>query len=168
MGINLAPDFLSPGYLAAWDAVLAPVHGADRHAAEAARGGRATVARHPAAGPRVGRPPRAPRGRHRRRGLIGLGGDLDGISFMPAGVSGVESYPLIPEALAAAGLNAGTGGEGVLGEYGAGVRGGVGLAGNWKLEARSKMEKMMLALDEVTRVYHDSRIHYCPAGGGGV
>jgi membrane dipeptidase len=35
---------------------------------------------------------------------IGLGGDLDGISFMPAGIHGVEDYPLIPEALAAAGL----------------------------------------------------------------
>ena len=27
MGINLAPDFLSPEYLAAWDAVMAPAHG---------------------------------------------------------------------------------------------------------------------------------------------
>jgi membrane dipeptidase len=35
---------------------------------------------------------------------IGLGGDLDGISFTPAGVTGVESYPLIADALAAAGL----------------------------------------------------------------
>jgi membrane dipeptidase len=35
---------------------------------------------------------------------IGLGGDLDGISFMPAGITGVESYPLIAESLAAAGL----------------------------------------------------------------
>ena len=36
---------------------------------------------------------------------IGLGGDLDGISFMPAGITGAESYPLIPDALRSAGLS---------------------------------------------------------------
>ena len=105
MGINLAPDFLSPDYLAAWDAM----HGAGarrRHgdAAEAARGGRAAVRAIPLPGLEW-------IARHVRHTIavggeecIGLGGDLDGISFMPAGMSGVESYPLIPEALAAAGL----------------------------------------------------------------
>jgi membrane dipeptidase len=35
---------------------------------------------------------------------VGLGGDLDGIRDLPAGMSGVESYPLIPDLLARAGL----------------------------------------------------------------
>ena len=106
MGINLAPDFLSPGYLAAWDAVLAPVHGADAATRQKLR---------EAAGPRLRAIPLPGLewvARHVRHAIdvggeecIGLGGDLDGISFMPAGMSGVESYPLIPEALAAAGLN---------------------------------------------------------------
>ena len=45
MGINLAPDFLSPEYLAAWDAVMAPC--ARRGCGDAAKtpgGGRAAVA----------------------------------------------------------------------------------------------------------------------------
>jgi membrane dipeptidase len=106
MGINLAPDFLAPEYLAAWDAIMAPVRGADAATRQKLR---------EAAGPQL-------RGivlpgiewiaRHVRHAIdiggedcIGLGGDLDGISFMPAGITGAESYPLIPEALVAAGLS---------------------------------------------------------------
>jgi microsomal dipeptidase-like Zn-dependent dipeptidase len=33
-----------------------------------------------------------------------LGGDLDGISFMPARVTGAESYPAIADALVTVGL----------------------------------------------------------------
>ena len=105
MGINLAPDFLSPEYLAAWDAVLAPAHGADAATRQKLR---------EAAGPQLRAIPRPGLdwiARHVRHAIdiggeacIGLGGDLDGISFMPAGIHGVEDYPRIPEALAAAGL----------------------------------------------------------------
>jgi membrane dipeptidase len=105
MGINLAPDFLSPEYLAAWDAVMAPAHGADAATRQKLR---------EAAGPQLRAIPRPGLewiARHVRHAIniggeacIGLGGDLDGISFMPAGIHGVEDYPLIPEALAAAGL----------------------------------------------------------------
>ncbi len=105
MGINLAPDFIDAGYLAAWDAVMAPVAGADP----------ATRQKHRmAAGPRLAALPRPSLDRvadHVRHAIavggencIGLGGDLDGISFTPAGVTGVESYPLIADALVRAGL----------------------------------------------------------------
>jgi membrane dipeptidase len=105
MGINLAPDFLSPEYLAAWDAVLAPARGADAAARQKIR---------EAAGPQLRAIPLpGPEwiARHVRHAIeiggaecIGLGGDLDGISFMPAGIRGVEDYPRIADALAAAGL----------------------------------------------------------------
>ena len=105
MGINLAPDFLSPEYLDAWDAVMAPAHGADAATRQKLR---------EAAGPQLRAIPLPGLewiARHVRHAIntggkacIGLGGDLDGISFMPAGIHGVEDYPLIPEALAAAGL----------------------------------------------------------------
>ena len=105
MGINLAPDFLSSEYLAAWDAVMAPVRGADAATRQKLR---------EAAGPQLRAIPLPGLewiARHVRHAIdiggeacIGLGGDLDGISFMPAGIDGVESYPRIPEALAAAGL----------------------------------------------------------------
>ena len=105
MGINLAPDFLSPEYLAAWDAVMAPARGADAATRQKLRD---------AAGPQLRAIPLPGLewiARHVRHAIdvggeecIGLGGDLDGISFMPAGIHGVEDYPLIPEALAAASL----------------------------------------------------------------
>ena len=105
MGINLAPDFLSAEYLAAWDVVMAPVRHADAATRQKLR---------EAAGPQLRAIPLPGLewiARHVRHAIdiggeacIGLGGDLDGISFMPAGITGVESYPLIPEALAAAGL----------------------------------------------------------------
>ena len=105
MGINLAPDFLSPEYLAAWDAVMAPAHGADAATRQKLREeagpqlraiplpGLEWIANHVCHAINIG-----------GETCIGLGGDLDGISFMPAGIQGVEGYPLIPEALAAAGL----------------------------------------------------------------
>ena len=105
MGINLAPDFLSPEYLAAWAAVMAPAKGADAASRQKLR---------EAAGPQLRSIPRPGLewlARHVCHAIaiggedcIGLGGDLDGISFMPAGINGVEDYPLIPAVLSAAGL----------------------------------------------------------------
>ena len=105
MGINLAPDFLSPEYLAAWDAVMTPVRGADAATRQKLR---------EAAGPQLRAIPLPGLdwlARHACHAIaiggedcIGLGGDLDGITFMPAGINGVEDYSLIPAALVAAGL----------------------------------------------------------------
>lgn len=105
MGINLAPDFLAPDYLAAWNAALAPLQGLDAAARQMARAeagpalaaiprpGLDWVAQHVAHAIAVG-----------GEGCIGLGGDLDGISFTPDGIEGVQSYPFIADALAASGL----------------------------------------------------------------
>jgi membrane dipeptidase len=105
MGINLAPDFLSPGYLAAWDAVMAPVRHADAATRQKLREAASEQLR---SIPLPGVDWIAHHVRHAMaiggEECIGLGGDLDGISFMPAGIEGVESYPLIPEALAAVDL----------------------------------------------------------------
>ena len=105
MGINLAPDFLSPEYLISWDAVMAPVRHADAATRQKLR---------EAAGPQLRAIPLPGLdwiAHHVRHAIaiggedcIGLGGDLDGISFMPEDIHGVEDYPLIPEALAATGL----------------------------------------------------------------
>ncbi len=117
VGVNLAPDFLAPDYLAAWDAVMATAHASaptdlasgetmsairQRMREEAGDRLRAIplpglewVARHVLHLMEIG-----------GEELPGLGGDLDGISFMPAGVTGVESYPAIAAALRDAGLSA--------------------------------------------------------------
>ncbi len=106
MGINLAPDFLDPGYLAATEQLLAPAKGLDWAARQKfhdevagpqltalPRPGVEWIVRHVQHAIRIG-----------GEGCVGLGGDLDGISFTPAGIEGVQSYPLIADALAAAGL----------------------------------------------------------------
>ena len=36
---------------------------------------------------------------------MGLGGDLDGVDFLPAGFAGAEDYPRIEELLRASGLS---------------------------------------------------------------
>jgi|GEM_PF-103616 len=105
MGINLAPDFLSPDYLAAWDVIMAPARGGDAAFRQKLR---------EAAGPQlraITLPSPEWIAHHVRHAIdvggeacIGLGGDLDGISFMPSGITGVEHYPVIPEILVAAGL----------------------------------------------------------------
>jgi membrane dipeptidase len=107
MGINLAPGFLSPEYTAAWDAVMEPV--ADLGMV-AKRDFEETVVDQLQAIPLP-----APEwiARHVQHALrvggedcVGLGGDLDGISRLPVGMTGVESYPVIPDLLARAGLTA--------------------------------------------------------------
>lgn len=110
MGINLAPDFLSPDYLAAWDAVMGQATGLLKGADAATR-----QRIRDEAGPRLRAIPLPGTEWIARQAChaiqvggedcIGLGGDLDGISFMPAGMTGIESYPLIIDALAAAGLS---------------------------------------------------------------
>jgi membrane dipeptidase len=115
VGINLAPDFLAPDYLVAWDAVMATAHQIASTGLEP--GATASAVRQrmrEAAGDRLRAIPLPGIewvARHVRHliavggeDLPGLGGDLDGISFMPAGVTGVESYPAIADALRAAGL----------------------------------------------------------------
>lgn len=105
MGINLAPDFLDGDYLAAWNAVMAPVAHADP----------ATRQKHRmAAGPQLQAIPRpgveavVRQVRHAMNiggeESVGLGADFDGISFMPEGISGVQDYGKIVTALRASGL----------------------------------------------------------------
>jgi membrane dipeptidase len=105
MGINLAPGFLNPGYMGAWDAVMAPVAGArmiarrdfEREVSDQLRAialpAPEWIARHVQHAMGVG-----------GEDCAGLGGDLDGIGGLPLGMTGVESYPLIPDLLARAGL----------------------------------------------------------------
>jgi membrane dipeptidase len=105
MGINLAPDFLDAAYLAAWDAIMAPVAHADsatRHQH------RMTAGPQLRAIPRPGLDAVVRQVQHAvsvgGEGCAGLGGDLDGISFMPDGISGVQDYPRIVDALLAGGM----------------------------------------------------------------
>jgi membrane dipeptidase len=105
IGINLASTFLDPGYKAAWDDVMAPVAGAGmvakREFEEEVIGqldaiplpAPEWITRHVQHAIRVG-----------GEDCVGLGGDLDGIRALPSGMTGVESYPLIPGLLAGAGL----------------------------------------------------------------
>jgi membrane dipeptidase len=105
MGINLAADFLDPDYLIAFDGVMAPL----RHMPVAER-----QKHRMEAGEKLRRIPLPPLdiiARHVRHAFnaggeecVGLGGDLDGMTFMPAGLTGVESYDLIERALRDAGL----------------------------------------------------------------
>jgi membrane dipeptidase len=105
MGINLAPGFLDPEYSAAWDAVMEPV--ADLGMV-AKRDFEKTVVDQLWAIPLP-----APKWivRHVQHALrvggedcVGLGGDLDGISRLPSGMTGVESYPALASFLVRAGL----------------------------------------------------------------
>lgn len=110
LGINLYPGFLSPDYAAAWDAIAVPAMAAAKTASEEERErlkqktiqqlkviplpGTEWIARQAAHAIRVG-----------GEDCVGLGGDMDGITAMPAGFTGVESYPLMIDALQNAGLN---------------------------------------------------------------
>jgi membrane dipeptidase len=105
MGINFAPDFLDRGYLEAWDAIMAPARDLD---VPAQRQYRAEARPRLAAIPRPGLDSIAAQVVYAMNtggeDCVGLGGDLDGISFTPEGIEGSQSYPMIPDALAAAGL----------------------------------------------------------------
>jgi membrane dipeptidase len=105
MGINLAADFLDPVYLEQWDKVMEPVRAlpiAERQKLRMSAGKLLDA---------IPRPERAWIARHVQHAMnlggeecVGLGGDLDGMSYMPEGLTGVESYPLIEQALRDAGL----------------------------------------------------------------
>ncbi len=111
-GINLAPDYLEPGYQAAWDAIAYPTRAtmnditdldvrehlrrqAVQRLSDLPRPGIDWVVRHIQHAIRVG-----------GEDCVGLGGDLDGIWFLPAGMTGIESYPQLADALCQAGLTA--------------------------------------------------------------
>ncbi len=105
MGINLAPDFLAANYLATWDAIMAPAADMDPTTRRAFR--REVAPQLDA----IPQPPLEWVARHVRHAMnlggedcVGFGGDMDGITHVPAGITGVESYPLIVDTLAAAGL----------------------------------------------------------------
>jgi membrane dipeptidase len=111
MGINLSADFISPEYMVQG----APIERAGREAILAASDPEeqkrlrqdmlqqlsriaspdmSWIARHVQHAIRIG-----------GEDCIGLGGDLDGIEAMPAPMTGIESYPLIPQVLEQAGLS---------------------------------------------------------------
>jgi membrane dipeptidase len=106
LGINLASTFLDPEFKAAWDGVMAPVASAgmvaQREYEQEAAGALDAIplpdprwiTLHVQYAIRVG-----------GEDCVGLGGDLDGIRALPFGMVGVESYSLIPEMLAGAGLS---------------------------------------------------------------
>jgi membrane dipeptidase len=106
MGINLASAFLDPEFKAALDVLMAPVGSAGMVAKrefEKQVAGRLDaiplpapewIARHVQHAINVG-----------GEDCVGLGGDLDGIRALPSGMAGVDSYPIIPDLLAHAGLS---------------------------------------------------------------
>lgn len=112
VGINLAPDYLEPAYQAAWDAIAYPTRAAmndEDNLAEREHLRRQAVQRLSD----LPRPGIDWVVRHIRHAMqvggedcVGLGGDLDGIWFLPAGMTGIESYPQLAEALHRAGLTA--------------------------------------------------------------
>jgi membrane dipeptidase len=106
MGINLAADFLDPDYLIAFDEVMAPLRAlpiAERQKYRMEAGEKLR---------RIPLPPVESVARHVTHAInlggedcVGLGGDLDGMTFMPAGLTGAESYGLIADSLRHAGLS---------------------------------------------------------------
>lgn len=108
MGINLCSGFLSQSYYDAetpareafWAAVRSGAKSIDEAHEESAR---ATAS--------IPRPPLEVVAAHVRHAInvggeecVGLGGDLDGIESMPAGMEGVADYPKIAQVLLEAGL----------------------------------------------------------------
>lgn len=109
MGINLCPSFLSQWfydaeeratapYMAAWHAGQITLDEAGEKAAAVSRS--------------LPRPPLETVVTHVRHAIdvggedcVGLGGDLDGVDALPAGIDGVHDYPRIVRALRDAGLN---------------------------------------------------------------
>lgn len=110
VGINLAPDYLEPSYQAAWDAIAYPTravmneeddlearehlrHRAIQRLSDLPRPGIDWVVHHVRHAMHIG-----------GEDCIGLGGDLDGIWFLPEGMTGIESYPRLADALCQSGL----------------------------------------------------------------
>jgi len=113
MGINLSADFLAPDYMTLWGAIAGPAYAEARRTSDLAEKRRirdetrAKLAQIPL-------PSTEWIARHVRHAIdvggedcIGLGGDLDGITTMPVGITGAESYPAIAALLSEAGLSAG-------------------------------------------------------------
>lgn len=118
MGINLAADFLAADYLAQFLA-LSPTPTPPPKSGEGQGEGTPTDERQRRRAAMQEKlralplPPAEWIARHVRHAIqiggedcIGLGGDLDGILTMPAGLTGAESYPAIADLLLAAGLTA--------------------------------------------------------------
>jgi membrane dipeptidase len=110
MGINLSADFLAPDYMASWDAIVGPAYAAARQTGDLEERRRIRDAAR-ARLVQIPLPPPEWVARHVRHAIdvggedcIGLGGDLDGITTMPTGITGAESYPAIADLLLAAGL----------------------------------------------------------------
>jgi membrane dipeptidase len=112
MGVNLSADFLAPDYMVLWDAIAGPSYAVARQTADPAEKrrirdeARARLVQIPL-------PPTEWITRHVRHAIdvggedcIGLGGDLDGITTMPVGITGAESYPTIADLLSVGGLTA--------------------------------------------------------------
>ena len=62
---------------------------------------------------------------------VGLGGDLDGVDYLPAGFEGAADYPRIEELLRAGGLTPRPGGQGLPRELPARVPGDSGLGSSF-------------------------------------
>ncbi len=105
MGLNFAPDFLDPDYLAAWNDLMAPMKDMDPAARQKYR---TEVGPRVAAIPLPGLDAIVRQARHAvdigGEACLGLGGDLDGIGAMPAGLTGAQDYPRVAEALSAGGF----------------------------------------------------------------
>lgn len=108
MGINLCPSFLSQSFYDAEEAATAPFmaawHAGDLTLDEAGEKAAAVTRTLP-------RPPLETVVAHVKHAIdlggedcVGLGGDLDGVDALPAGIDGVHDYPKIVAALLAAGL----------------------------------------------------------------
>jgi membrane dipeptidase len=113
MGINLSADFLAPDYMVLWDAIAGPAYAAARQTSDPAEKRRIRDETR-AKLIQIPLPPTEWITRHVRHAIsvggedcIGLGGDLDGITTMPIGIIGAESYPAIAGLLSEAGLSAG-------------------------------------------------------------
>ena len=110
MGINLAAYFLDPLFYRAWDAVNSPIQASIRAASDPAVIARLKDERR-ARSSELPLPSVEWVSRHVIRAIrkggedaVGLGGDLDGIEVMPAGLSGIEDYPSLADLFRGAGL----------------------------------------------------------------
>ncbi len=108
MGINLCPSFLSQSFYDAEERATAPYMAA-WHAGEITLD--EAGERSAAVSRSLPRPPLETVVAHVKHAIdvggedcVGLGGDLDGVDALPAGIDGVHDYPKIVAALLAAGL----------------------------------------------------------------